>query len=61
MGTSAIENDGLIKFKKHFGSDTSPVNFYYYKNKMNIPQMERYLSKDMITKKIWKKLPVFFN
>jgi len=61
MGTSAIENNGLIKFKKHFGTDTLPVNFYYFKNKMNIPKMERYLSKDMITKKIWKKLPVFFT
>ncbi|MAX60755.1 MAG: hypothetical protein CML93_03170 [Rhodobiaceae bacterium] len=61
MGTSAIDNFGLIDFKNRFGSDSFPVNFYYFINNKSIPQMENYLSKDSISKKIWKKLPVFLT
>ena len=61
FGTSHKDDNGLLEFKRRFGADTKPVNFYYHVNRGKIPNFENYTSKYNLAIKVWKSLPLKFT
>ena len=61
LGVTGESNPGLLDFKSRFGSETTPVYFYYYPIKGKAPDFEKYYGKYSLAKKVWASTPAFIT
>jgi hypothetical protein len=61
LGISDKTNKGLLDFKTRFGSQSSPLYFYYYPISGRIPDYSKYLSSYSLPQKAWRVAPKFIT
>ena len=59
LGITDKSHRGLLDFKSRFGSQSSPLYFYYYPISGRIPDYSSYLSTYSLPKKVWRVAPRF--
>ena len=61
LGVTEKSLRGLLDFKSRFGSQNSPLYFYYYSISGGIPDFSKYFSKYSLLKKTWRAAPRFLT
>jgi lipid II:glycine glycyltransferase (peptidoglycan interpeptide bridge formation enzyme) len=59
MGVTGESNTGLLDFKKRFGSQTRPIQFYYYPIRGHMPDYSQLYGGYHLIKQMWRLTPSF--
>jgi FemAB-related protein (PEP-CTERM system-associated) len=58
LGRTAIDNQGLMEFKRRWGAIQEPLSYYYYPQIAGLASTSESSWKYQLLTKTWKKLPV---
>lgn len=61
FGRTSPDDEGLVRFKKHWGTEQKKLYFYYYPTVPNLMTANRSGIKYRFVTGIWKKLPLFLT
>lgn len=57
LGAASIGDEGLLRFKRHWGADMHPAYFHYLEIKHSVPRVEDYFDSYGWQKEVWRRLP----